>query len=168
MASEKKIILNDRQIRQKLTRIVYQIYENNADEKEIILAGVVKRGYTLTEIIKNELEKVVPFKITLGKITLDKDNPDESTTSTDLTADQITGKPVVVVDDVLNSGRTLMFALQPFVNAKAKNIQTVVLANRSHKKFPVLANYVGISVATTVSDHITFEKKGDKMTVYLG
>ena len=168
MASEKKIILNDRQIRQKLTRIVYQIYENNADEKEIILAGVVKRGFTLAEIIQSELEKVAPFKVTLAKITLDKENPDESTTGINLTDKEITGKPVIVVDDVLNSGRTLMFALLPIVNAKAKNIQTVVLANRSHKKFPVLANYVGISVATTVQDHITFEKKGDKMTVYLG
>ncbi len=79
-------------------------------------------------------------------------------------ATDFTNKVIIVVDDVSNSGKTLLYALKPFLDFSPKKIQTLVLVERSHTSFPVRPDYVGLSIATTLQEHIYVEVHGEKIT----
>ena len=162
-------ILGKKQTEQKITRIAHEILENNFSEKEIILAGVAPCGYTLSKLLIKKLEKISDVKISLIKITLDKDAPLQSEIELDCDLSKISKKPVILVDDVLNTGRTLAYSFKPFLNADVKKLQVAVIVDRDHKQFPVHADYVGYSLSTTLQEHIKVELQ-DKKTfgVYLG
>lgn len=161
-------ILNHLEIGQRINRIAFQIYENNFEEKEIIIAGIVTNGFILAQRIAKQLEEISDIKVRLSKVTVNKENPIGSKVKVDVKADDFKNKVIVVVDDVLNSGKTLIYGLEPFLAEKVKKISTVVLVDRNHNRFPIKADFVGISLATTLQEHITVElnQKG-KDTVYL-
>ena len=161
-------ILNTLQIEQKLNRLAYEIYEHTVDEKEIMLAAIDGNGYLVAKKLQDVLKKVAKYKITLGKISLDKRNPLAKKPITDFTDTAYKNKTVILVDDVLNSGKTLIYAVQLFLNQPIKKLHTVVLVDRSHTQYPVKADFVGLSLSTTLQEHIIadFSKKG-KETVYL-
>jgi pyrimidine operon attenuation protein/uracil phosphoribosyltransferase len=144
-------ILNTNQIQQKLNRLAYEIYEHTLDEKEIMLAGIEGNGYLVAKKLNAILKKIAPYKVTLGKITLDKKNP-------------LAKKPMIV----LNSGKTLIYAVQLFLTQPIKKLHTVILVDRSHTQYPVKADFVGLSLSTTLQEHIVadFSTSG-KETVYL-
>jgi len=164
----KTIILNSKQIEQKVNRIAYEIYENNYQEEEIIIAGIYQNGYLLAEKIADFLKKISKIKITLIEIKLDKENPASKDIKISLTKKQIENKVIVLVDDVLNSGKTLIFGAKPFLDTPIKRLHTAVLVNRGHHRYPMLADFVGLSLSTTLQEHITVEldKKG-KEAAYL-
>lgn len=161
-------ILNTLQIEQKLNRLAYEIYEHTVDEKEIMLAAIDGNGYLVAKKLYDVLKKVAKYKINLGKISLDKKNPLAKLPTTDFTDKDYKNKTVILVDDVLNSGKTLIYAVQLFLNQPIKKLHTVVLVDRSHTQYPVKADFVGLSLSTTLQEHIIadFSKKG-KETVYL-
>lgn len=154
MGADKVIILNAHQIEQKIKRIAYQIYENNVNEKELIIAGIAPNGLVFAEKLAAILKSISPLKITVASISLNKKNPLENKIDVSLNAAEWTNKSIIITDDVLNSGKTLVYAVHHFLNQPVKNIQTAVLADRSHKQFPVYANYVGLSLATTLQEHV--------------
>ncbi len=158
---EKNIILEEEQILQKIKRMAYQIFERNVEEKHIIMVGVVQQGYHLAELLHAELNKIAPFKITLIKLSLDKVDPVNSEIHVDLQDRSIKGAPVILVDDVLNTGKTMAYCLKPFLQKDLKKLEIAVLVNRSHKQFPISANYQGYELATTINEHIevVLEKK---------
>lgn len=147
----KKQILTEEEIELKLERLAYQIFENNLDQKEIILAGMQKRGYAIAQVLEQKIAKLSKVKIRLIAIEIDKRNPIDSSLSDTKNLD---GKAIVLVDDVANSGRTLLYALHPFLNVIAERIQICVLVDRKHKSYPVCADYVGMQLSTTVEEHI--------------
>jgi pyrimidine operon attenuation protein/uracil phosphoribosyltransferase len=161
-------IVNTAQIQQKLNRLAYEIYEHTMDEKEIILAGIEGNGYLVAKKLHNLLKKISKQKTTLGKITLDKKNPLAEKPKTDFTEKDYKNKTIIVVDDVLNSGKTLIYAVQLFLNQPIKKLHTVVLVDRSHTQYPIKADFVGLSLSTTLQEHIVadFSISG-KETVYL-
>jgi len=161
-------ILNAKQIHQKLNRIAYEIYENNFSEKEILLAGIAGNGYKVAEKLSDILKSISPLKIHLGKISINKTNPLEKETSCDFSEKDFKNKSVILVDDVLNSGKTLIYGVKVFLDSPVKKLQTTVLVDRSHRRFPVKADFVGLSLSTTLQEHIVADlsKKG-KETVYL-
>jgi pyrimidine operon attenuation protein / uracil phosphoribosyltransferase len=161
-------ILNTLQIEQKLNRLAYEIYEHTVDEKEIMLAAIDGNGYLVAKKLQDVLKKVAKYKIILGKISLDKKNPLAKKPVTDFTEKDYKNKTVILVDDVLNSGKTLIYAVQLFLNQPIKKLHTVVLVDRSHTQYPVKADFVGLSLSTTLQEHIIadFSVKG-KETVYL-
>ena len=161
-------ILNILQIQQKLNRLAYEIYEHTVDEKEIMLAGIDGNGYLVAKKLQEILKKVATYKITLGKISLDKKNPLAKKPVTDFTEKDYKNKTVILVDDVLNSGKTLIYAVQLFLNQPIKKLHTVVLVDRSHTQYPIKADFVGLSLSTTLQEHIIadFSKSG-KESVYL-
>lgn len=161
-------ILNTQQIQQKLNRLAYEIYEHTLEEKEIILAGIEGNGYLVAKKLTTILKKIAPYKVTLGKITLDKKNPLSKKPITDFTDKDYKNKTIFVVDDVLNSGKTLIYAVQLFLTQPIKKLHTVILVDRSHTQYPVKADFVGLSLSTTLQEHIVadFSKSG-KETVYL-
>ncbi len=149
-----KSILSDAQISQKIKRMAYEIYENNYDAKEISLVGIKNTGLQLAQSLHAELQKIFPIKYNLIPISLDKKNP--HTFNPDLKAESalITDKTVIVIDDVLNSGRTLIYAIKPLLAYKPSSIQVAVLVNRDHKNFPVQPDYIGLSLSTTIKEHV--------------
>lgn len=161
-------ILEAAQISQKLNRMAYEIYETNFKEKEIFIAGIDGNGYKVAERIGKILESISPLKVTLGRIGMNKENPLSIEPKLNFTEKEFKNKPVVVVDDVLNSGRTLIYAVKLFLDKPVKRINTLVLVDRSHTRYPVKADFVGLSLSTTLQERIDtdFSKKG-KEAVYL-
>jgi pyrimidine operon attenuation protein / uracil phosphoribosyltransferase len=167
MNGEQRLILNEQEISQKIKRIAYEIYENNLDEGELVLAGIYDRGYFLASSLKDELEKISSLKIKLVKITINKETPLESGVEMDCDAGDLIDYSIIVVDDVLNTGRTLAYSLKPFLNIKIKKLQTAFLVNRSHKSFPISADYTGLELSTTIENHIYVTLEEGKGAVYL-
>lgn len=146
-------ILNNQEIEHKIKRIAYQIYETFPGEDEIILAGISKNGYILAEKISVALNTVSDLKITLCEVKIDKSNPFNQIT-TSIAKEAYTNKGIVLVDDVLNSGTTLIYGVKHFLDVPLKKFKTAVLVDRNHKKFPVKADFKGISLSTSSKEHV--------------
>ncbi len=158
-------ILSHLQIQHKIERIAYQIYEANVNENEIIIAGIDGGGLQFAKKIVSKLKKITEAKITLCKLSMDKTNPLKSGVSTSLSEEKFIDKSVVIVDDVLNSGTTLIYGVHHFLKTPLKQLKTAVLVNRNHKKYPVKADYKGISLSTSLQEHVNvrFETKNDRV-----
>ena len=167
MAAKKSIqILDQAQIKQKIDRIAYQILEDCFDEKEIIIAGIACRGYVFAQKLVKVLSKISKIKCTLVEITLDKDS-NNLVASTNIPVSQCKNKTIILVDDVLNSGRTLLYGLSVFLNIPTKKIRTAVLVDRSHKLFPISTDYAGYTISTVSQEHISVVFDKNKEAVYL-
>ncbi|MCY1514575.1 Bifunctional protein pyrR [compost metagenome] len=168
MPESQVLILDKDQIAQKINRIAYQILEDNLDEKEVILAGIWERGYKFASRLKAVLEKIADFKVSLLRVDLEKLSS-KLVAKTDLPESEWKGKVVILVDDVLNSGKTLAYGLGVFLNTPHKKIRTVVLVDRSHKIFPVATDFVGLQLATILKEHVdvVLDVEGEEDRVYL-
>ena len=160
---EKKItILDHQKIEQKINRIAYQIFEDHYDHQSIVLVGIAESGYILAELIAKKLAAFADLKVILSKLTINKKNPLRSKIDLEIDTDQLKNQSIVVVDDVLNSGQTMMYAIKPLLEKEVKKISLAVLINRNHKRFPIYAEYVGLFLSTTLKEHIEVNfKKGD-------
>ena len=156
------IILNQTQINHRIRRIAYQIYESNVNESEIILAGIVKNGFELAQRLKEELQKISELQITLCEVRINKKRPLDPI-QTSIPHQDYEGKSLVLVDDVLHSGTTLIYGVRHFLGVPLKQIKTAVLVNRSHKKDPVKADFKGISLSTSLNERVKvrFSETGD-------
>jgi len=150
----KNVILTQDVIEKKIKRIAYEIYEHNSDEQDIILAGIWDRGMVLTEKIAAILKEISPLRIKLLQLNLDKQRPSAVQLSEEL---DFNDKVIVLIDDVANSGRTMLYALKPFLQFLPKKIQTAVLVDRKHKAFPLSVDFVGYSLSTTLQDMVMVE-----------
>lgn len=164
---EKNLILNETQIRQKVKRIAFEIYENNFQEKDVVVAGVNGQGYTLAQLLVENLKAISPFNLLLAKVSLNKQEPLKSSVELDKDLAEVSGKCIVIVDDVLYTGRTFLQSLKPFLNTEIKKIQTAVLIDRSHKQFPVSADYTGYELSTTIDEHVKVSLDQGALGVYL-
>lgn len=160
----KTIILDSVTLRHKIRRIAFQIYESNIDEQEIVIAGIEKNGFIFAERLVVQLHEISPLKIVLCKVKVDKKNP-LNLIQTSISPDEYQNKSLVLVDDVLNSGTTLMYAVKHFLNVPLKQFKTSVLINRNHKKFPVKADFKGVSLSTSLQEHVEVDFR--KEEVYL-
>lgn len=168
MSNTQVLVLNKQQIAQKINRIAYQILEDNLDEKEIVLAGIWDRGYKLALRLQQVLEEIATFKITLLRIDIEKQNS-KLVAKTDRQENDWKNKVIILVDDVLNSGKTLAYGLGVFLNTPHKKIRTVVLVNRSHKIFPIATDFVGLELSTILKEHVAvvMDVEGQEDRVYL-
>ena len=168
MSEKKVLILNQKQIQQKIERIAYQILEDNLEEKELVLAGILNRGFTVAQRLKKVLEKISSINVTLMSIELDKDSH-HLQASANVPLTKVENQAVILVDDVLNSGRTLVYGLGYFLNIPLKKIRTVVLVDRSHRRFPVAPDYTGLQLATVLKEHVlvVLDSPGEEDAVYL-
>ena len=160
-------ILTHEQIQHKVKRIAYQIYEANVEESELIIAGIESGGLSFAKKIVAVLKKITDARIVICKVIMDKENPLESGVTTSLDTEAYKNKSVVLVDDVLNSGTTLIYGVHHFLKTPLKQLKTAVLVNRNHKKYPVKADYKGISLSTSLNEHIKVEFKPKNDLVYL-
>ena len=163
----KSQILDRNGIDQKINRLAWQIYENNAKESEIIIVGISGRGEVLAIELLKVLQQISQINVRLAVISLDKDNPYQKETKFNLDLVDYANKVVILIDDVLNSGKTLMYAAKHFLNTPLIRLSTVVLVDRNHNRFPIRADYVGLSLSTTLQEYITVSLDGNSQGVYL-
>ncbi len=147
-------ILTDRQIRQKIRRLAYEILENNFEEPEIILAGINNNGMTFARLLHGQLSSITRQKITLTGLHINPANPLASEVKIDLPLTSLQGKVIIVADDVANTGRTIFYACKPLLDTLPKKIEVAVMVDRTHKSFPVKVDYFGLSLATTLLENI--------------
>ncbi|MCB0402104.1 MAG: phosphoribosyltransferase [Flavobacteriales bacterium] len=163
----KTLILNELQIRQKINRMAYQIYEDNCFEQEIIIVGIANNGYLLAQEMAKQLKKIADFKVTLSKLTIDKDNPHSESGEISIDTKQLEDKVVILVDDVLNTGKALIYGVKFLLQFPVKKMSTAVLVDRNHKKYPIGTHYVGLALSTTLKNHISVEFGQQTIEAYL-
>lgn len=156
------IILNHEEIEHKIQRIAYQICESFDPKDKVIIAGIANNGFILAEKLIKKLQQISDSEFILCAVYLDKQNPHKEI-KTSLGSDVYANEGLVLVDDVLNSGTTLIYAVRHFLNVPLKKFKTAVLLDRNHKKYPVKADFKGISLSTTAQEHVhvVFEEKGN-------
>lgn len=158
----KNIILTNQEIEHKIKRIAYQIYETFVEEDEIVIAGIATNGFIFAKKIALALESISPIKVSLCEVQINKQNP-QLPIHTSLSKEQYTDKGLILVDDVLNSGTTLIYAVRHFIDVPLKKFKTAVLVDRNHKKYPVKADFKGISLSTSLLEHVqvVFDENND-------
>jgi len=161
MTDIKNYILSKQVIEKKLRRMALEIIEKNPDEKQVILAGILASGSVVAKNVQQQLAEISSIRTELITISLDKHQPKEVKLSKMI---DFNDKVIIVIDDVANSGRTLLYAIKPFLEFHPKKIQTLVLVERSHNSFPVHPDYIGLSIATTLQEHIFVEVDGNAVT----
>jgi pyrimidine operon attenuation protein/uracil phosphoribosyltransferase len=161
------LILDKKQTLQRIKRIAFEIYEQNFKAKEIILAGIYDKGYIFAGLLQKELGGICQIKTRLVKVTVDKKSPLQMEIKLDVEMKELKNKTIILIDDVLNTGRTLAHSLKPFLSIETAKIQTAVIVDRRHKVFPISADYVGYSLSTTLKEHIEVSFEKSKFGVYL-
>lgn len=163
-------ILEDQKIRQKITRIAIEILEHNFEEPEVILAGLNNNGLGFAQLLLAELLPLAPegMELTLTRIRLNPANPVDYDPYIEMPAESLRGKAIIIVDDVANTGRTIFYAVQPLLKVLPKKVEVAVFIDRKHKSFPVKADYVGLSLATTLLENIEVKIRDvEDMAVFL-
>ncbi|MEM6297307.1 MAG: phosphoribosyltransferase family protein [Bacteroidota bacterium] len=163
----KQQLLNHQEIKQKVLRMAYEIYEQNFEAEKLYLIGVRDTGYILAELLCEELRKIVPFPVELRAISLDKQRPTQSRVNLEGELDEFKNQRLVLVDDVLNTGRTLAYSFKPFLEIPIQRLQTAVLVNREHHSFPIAADFSGYELSTTLQEHIEVKLEGEDFGVFL-
>jgi len=153
-------------LQSSIKRIAYQIFESTIDETEIVIVGVGEQGKTLSSLLGDALKKIGNSTLVFVNLTLDKTNP-LGTIKSSIPLSELKNKSLIIVDDVLNTGSTLMYAVSFFLSIPVKQIKTAVMVNRNHKKFPIKADFKGISLSTSLNEHITVLLEGNEKGVYL-
>jgi pyrimidine operon attenuation protein/uracil phosphoribosyltransferase len=150
------MILNHQEIVHKIRRMAYQIYEANVNESEVVIAGIADNGYNLAELLKNEVEGIAPFKVKLCRVQMNKKSP-IGQIDCDCALEQLQGQSLVLVDDVLHSGTALIYGVAYFLQVPLKQFKTAVLVDRNHKKYPVKADFKGISLSTSLNENVVVD-----------
>ncbi|WP_298147763.1 phosphoribosyltransferase family protein [Flavobacterium sp.] len=160
------IILNHNEISHKITRMAYQIYETFIDEDRVVIAGIQGNGHRLAQLLAEEVRRVSPLQTILCEVQLDKSNPRGNISSTPV-REQLADTGLVLVDDVLHSGTTLIYAVRYFLDIPLRKFKTAVLVDRNHKMFPVKADFKGISLSTSLQEHVEVVLDGPERIAYL-
>lgn len=152
----KKQILTAEAANKKLRRMALQVVEQNYTEKQIVLIGIKAHGTVIAENISQFLKENFTGEVLVLELSMDKKNPLNISLNNSI---DFNGKTILLIDDVANSGRTMLYALKPLLEQLPKKIQTLALVERTHKSFPVDVDYVGLSISTTEDEHISVEVK---------
>jgi pyrimidine operon attenuation protein/uracil phosphoribosyltransferase len=158
---KRNCVLDQEAIVRKMKRMALQIAEQNHGEKKLVIAGVNGNGAVVAKNLIDQLENFTTLQIEFVLIRLNKKDPANVQLEPETDLQQQT---VILVDDVANTGRTMLYALKPFLLQQPKKIQTLVLVERSHKLFPIQTDYAGLSIATTLQEHITVETQESTIT----
>ncbi|MGC6469797.1 MAG: phosphoribosyltransferase family protein [Flavobacteriales bacterium] len=161
----KTLILNAQQIDKKIRRMAWEIYENNHSESDVVIAGIFPQGAILSQRLSSILKEISSLNIELIEVRLDKDEPLSSPIEVNQ-HENFNSKVVILVDDVLKSGKTLMYSTQYFLNQPIKKLMTAVLVDRNYRLYPIKADVVGLSLSTTFQEHVSVEFD-DENAVYL-
>ncbi|MDB5261937.1 MAG: phosphoribosyltransferase [Adhaeribacter sp.] len=165
---ESNRILDRNQIMQKIKRMAYELYENNFQETDFLLAGIQENGFLLAQLLEKELKQIAAVQVELASISLDKIHPLDHSIVVEPNNLNLAHRVVILVDDVLNTGKTLAYSMQFFLKTEVKKIETATLINRHHTLYPINATYTGLSLSTTLPEHIrVILAEGERFGAYL-
>ena len=159
--------MNSKRINDCAHRISYQIVESSINRKEIVIIGIKNNGFIFAEKIHDFLKKITDQKIELLSVEINKKNPNEGITLKKNKFNKIDNSFVILIDDVLNTGKTLMYSIKFLLNYKINQLKTAVLIDRNHKDFPVKVDFKGLSLSTTMNEHVEVVLKKNNEGVYL-
>ena len=161
-------ILDEKQVRHRITRLAMEILENNLDEESLILAGINNNGLAFAHLLFDALKQFSNKPILLTNLRLNPAEPSSHEVEIGLTADQLRDRAIIVTDDVANTGRTIFYAFKPLLATLPRRVEVAVLVDRQHKLFPIRSDYVGLSLATTLMENIEVQLKEGEMSVFFG
>ncbi|GIV27371.1 MAG: phosphoribosyltransferase [Bacteroidia bacterium] len=166
--SDIKLLLNADQVELKIQRLSNELAERYFNVRQLYIFGIEGQGYKLAERISKELKQYLRKEIVLNQLHINKQKPIGSVKIGEKLLKSLENKDVLIIDDVLNSGKTLFYALQPFLGINLNSLRVLVLVNRSHQQFPVYPDFVGLTLSTTYQNHIEacLDKKSNSQ-VYL-
>ncbi|MCB0381663.1 MAG: phosphoribosyltransferase [Flavobacteriales bacterium] len=169
MSTEKTLILNHQQITQKIDRIAYQILEDNYQEQEVVIVGIANNGYLFAEKIVEKLKKIstTDVKFILVQLTLDKSNPLKNKIELNKPTEILNNNVIILIDDVLNSGKTLIYGVKYILDYPIKRMSTAVLVDRNNKRYPIGTHYTGLALSTTLKNNISMEFEKGNFSAYL-
>ncbi|MCG8577484.1 MAG: phosphoribosyltransferase [Flavobacteriales bacterium] len=160
---DKSIVLTRSQIDQKIDRIAFEIYENSFEENVIYLGGISGNGFLFAERLVAKLSEISDQSVRLFELSIDKDAPLEHEINLSVSNEELQGSTMILVDDVINSGRTMSYAVRKVLENKLKVLKIATLVNRTHRRFPVHADFVGLNIATTLKDNIVVQLDGEEV-----
>ncbi len=160
-------ILDHQQAQKILKRMAYQIYEKNFDKKELVFAAIKGQGMEVAKLVQIALQEISKIKITLLEVEINKKEPQFNEAKLTPSKVKLENKTLILFDDVLNTGRTLVYGMQIFLQEKVAAVQIAVLVDRNHKSYPVAADYIGLSLQTTLQEHVSVNLKAGKISVSL-
>lgn len=158
----KQEILSDIQIEQKINRLAHQIIENCFEEKVLFMAGITGNGFKLAEKLTEIINDHGLINCMLSEVNINKDEPWSESISVSNGTDQMKHGVIILVDDVVNSGKTMQFALTEFLKFPTKAIKTVTLVDRKHRRFPIRVDFVGLTLSTTLKERVEVDLDGSK------
>ena len=159
-------VLNHKQVGQKIARMAFEIYERNLNSAGVVFAGITGMGMTLADLLAAEMRKISPIQVEVVEVVLDKSAVSKSEVELSKNL-ELSKKTIILVDDVLNTGKTLVYAMKPFLDQEIQKMEIAVLVNRSHGLFPLRPDYTGYELATTLSEHIRVDFSKNKYSVSL-
>jgi pyrimidine operon attenuation protein / uracil phosphoribosyltransferase len=159
-------VLNHKQVGQKITRMAFEIYERNVNSAGVVFAGITGMGMSMARLLAEELKKISPIQVDVVEVILDKKAVSKSEVELSQKLD-LNNKTVILVDDVLNTGKTLVYAMKPFLDQEIQKMEIAVLVNRSHGLFPLRPDYTGYELSTTLNEHILVDVSGNQHSVQL-
>ena len=165
MVREQTVVLTSTQVDQKVRRIAHQIYESYHEESQLVLVGVAKRGYSVAERIHHTLSEISDQQLDLCALTIHKDEPLSTPCELSMDTEQLRDSVVILIDDVLNSGRTLIYGCSYLLGFEPKRMTTAVLVDRRHRKFPIRADFVGLTLSTTLQEHISVDMEVNQVVL---
>ncbi len=163
----KQEILNHQQIEQKINRLAFQLLENTFALETIYIGGITGNGIILADLLKNVMQQHTEQKIILFEIILDKESPLSQPVKLTIDGKELQNKTVIIVDDVLNSGKTMQYGLIKILEEQPRHIYTVVLIDRKHRRFPIKANFFGLRLSTILQDHIAVSLESNNYSAQL-
>lgn len=165
MATTRTLVLNHEAVEHKIKRMAWQLFEEFYQEEKLVLAGIAERGYVLAEKLAAEIEAISPIEVDLRKLTFDKDAALSSSVQVQPESPPLANQSVAVIDDVLNSGSTLIYGVRYFLDFPVKTLKTAVLVDRNHKRFPVKADFKGLSLSTSMQEHVQVDLQSSVYSV---
>ncbi len=166
MNRSRTLLLNHQQITQRINRIAWQIFEDNSEEKEIFIIGIRNNGYVLAQKIQKAVQHVCDLEVHLLELQIDKQRQENDEVTISGATEAWVGKSIILVDDVLNSGKTLIYSMKAILNTDTRKIRTVLMVDRDHRRYPIMTDFVGMTLSTTFQEHVSVEF-GAEDAVYL-
>ncbi len=162
-----QLVLDNNQIQQKIKRLAHEVLENTYGTEHLFIGGIVGNGevfaHQIAEIVKGNSSQ----KVTFFKIELHKDLPLDHEINCSVPLDSFKGETVILVDDVINSGTTMQYAVMKVLEQPVRSVKTLALVDRMHRRYPIKCDFVGMTLTTTLQDRVEVMEEGGELKAFL-
>lgn len=162
-----QIILEHPEIERKIFRLAYQILEQTIHQKHLFIGGIQGNGLILAKRLKEIMEKHGGPEVVVFEIAINKEEPWSEPIKLSIQDDNLKNGYIILVDDVINSGKTMQYALLKFLQQATHAIKVLTLVDRQHRRFPIKADFVGLSLSTTLKNRVEIDLSGSRFFAFM-